>query len=78
MLDSVLWCKLFRLSTQFSKVKNWILIYRGTRDGFGASDFHRHCDGEAGTVTIIKTTGNIFGGYTEKSWNTLSSCRKID
>jgi len=40
ILDSVLWSKLFAISTKLSKNK-WTLIYRGTRDGFGAKDFHR-------------------------------------
>ena len=68
-MDSVLWSKLFRMSTKLSKNK-WTLIYRGTRDGFGAEDFHRECDGVAKTVTIVKTTnGNIFGGYTDLPWS---------
>ena len=68
-MDSVLWSKLFEISTKISN-NNWKLIYRGTRDGFGAKDFHRECDGVAKTVTIIKTTnGNIFGGYTDLPWS---------
>mmetsp|Transcript_12077 Transcript_12077/g.18622 ORF Transcript_12077/g.18622 Transcript_12077/m.18622 type:complete len:746 (+) Transcript_12077:170-2407(+) len=46
------------------------LLYRGSRDGFRAEDFHELCDGQGPTVTIIKDrTGNIFGGYLDKSWN---------
>ena len=68
-MDSVLWSKLFEISTKISN-NNWKLIYRGTRDGFGAKDFHRECDGVAKTVTIVKTTnGNIFGGYTDLPWS---------
>lgn len=44
---------------------NFELIYRATRDGFGASDFHSKCDCSKDTLSIIKTTeGTIFGGYT--------------
>jgi len=69
ILDTVMWCKLIRLSSHF-KNKKWKLIYRGTRDGFRGEDFHRHCDRKAGTVAIIKTTdGNVFGGYTEQLWS---------
>lgn len=69
ILDSVLWSKLFRLC-QFSKDQNWKLVYRGSKDSFGADNFHRLCDRRSKTVTVIKTTnGNIFGGYTEKSWD---------
>ncbi len=68
-MDSALWSKLFEISTKISN-NNWNLIYRGTRDGFGAKDFHRECDGVAKTVTIVKTTnGNIFGGYTDLPWS---------
>lgn len=46
------------------------LLYRGSRDGFKADDFHRHCDDKANTITIIKSAdGNIFGGYTQAKWS---------
>jgi hypothetical protein len=71
-LDSVLWSKLFEISTKISN-NNWKLIYRGTRDCFGAKDFHRKCDGVAKTVTIVKTTNvNIFGGYTDLPWSSAN------
>jgi hypothetical protein len=45
------------------------LIYRGSRDGFSAKDFHDRCDGRASTVTLIKTPqGFVFGGYTPSRW----------
>jgi hypothetical protein len=45
------------------------LQYRATRDGFSAQNFHSQCDGIPNTLTIIKSTnGNIFGGFTEKKW----------
>lgn len=50
-------------------MNNCKLIYRASRDGFGAQDFHRRCDGVPDTLTVIKaTSGNIFGGFTQKSW----------
>jgi hypothetical protein len=46
------------------------LLYRGTRDGFGCTDFHGKCDGHGNTITLIRTTKNfIFGGYTPLSWD---------
>jgi len=46
------------------------LQYRATRDGFTSNSFHRKCDGISNTLTVIKSTnGNIFGGFTEKAWN---------
>jgi hypothetical protein len=54
----------------FPKDLKWDLKYRGTRDGFKASDFHAKCDGIANTLTVIKSkNGNIFGGFTEKEWH---------
>jgi hypothetical protein len=44
-------------------------LWRGSRDGFGASDFHRRCDGHANTLTVIlDTNGNVFGGFTPVEW----------
>ena len=45
------------------------ILYRGTRDGFKAANFHDKCDNKGATLTIIKVNSNIFGGYTEMSWN---------
>jgi hypothetical protein len=51
----------------------WKLLYRGSDDGFGASNFHKKCDGIANTVTIIlSTTDRIFGGFTPVSWDSTS------
>jgi hypothetical protein len=45
------------------------LLWRGSRDGFGAGTFHSRCDGHQNTLTVIlDTKGNIFGGYTPLSW----------
>jgi hypothetical protein len=52
----------------------WELLYRATRDGFGAKDFHQKCDNFKNTLVIIKSTsGNIFGGFTSKPWNSIST-----
>ncbi|AGO84776.2 TLD containing protein [Pandoravirus salinus] len=49
---------------------SWHLLYRASRDGWHASDFHRACDGQGPTVTIIRTTkGHLFGGHLSKSWH---------
>jgi hypothetical protein len=45
------------------------LIYRASRDDFGASSFHSKCYNISNTVTIIKTTSNsVFGGFTSAKW----------
>jgi hypothetical protein len=45
-------------------------LYRGTRDGFGAKDFHSKCDGHSNTLTILKAKESsfIFGGFTTVDW----------
>jgi hypothetical protein len=41
--------------------------------GSTAQNFHTKCDTVANTLTIIKSTnGNIFGGFTEKAWDSSS------
>lgn len=46
------------------------LVYRGSRDGFNAQDFHSRCDGQGSTVTIVKSDkGKVFGGYTDIEWS---------
>ena len=48
-------------------------MYRATRDGFSADEFHSRCDNMGKTLTIIKTeNGNVFGGYAETKWRSTS------
>jgi hypothetical protein len=61
--------------TEF-ETKTWELLYRGTRDGFGTSNFHSKCDQHANTLTIILTTaGYIFGGFTPIAWDSSKSTK---
>ena len=54
--------------------RKWSLLYRGSRDGFGAFDFHSNCDHKPNTLTIVKSDiGNIFGGFTSAHWNSSGS-----
>ncbi len=55
---------------EFSPNDKWSLLYRATRDGFGANDFHSRCDGHSNTLTILKAKGSqfIFGGFTTVFW----------
>jgi hypothetical protein len=49
------------------------LLWRGSRDGFRANDFHQRCDGCAPTLTLISDlNGNIFGGFTPVAWESRS------
>jgi hypothetical protein len=50
------------------------LLYRGSRDGFAAADFHRLCDGKGRTLTVVQTPqGCVFGGYASVSWNSTAN-----
>jgi hypothetical protein len=49
------------------------LLYRGSRDGFDASNFHAKYDNQSHTITFICTTKDfIFDGYTPLSWDSTS------
>jgi hypothetical protein len=57
----------------------WILLYRGSRDDFAASNFHSKCDSHSNTILLIETTkGYIFGGFTLVSWDSSSGTYKPD
>ena len=44
------------------------LLYRASRDGWAASNFHERCDNKASTVTVVLSGTNIFGGFAKRSW----------
>jgi hypothetical protein len=53
----------------FAEFRKFSLLWRGSRDGFKAEEFHRRCDGHANTLAVIlDTKGNIFGGFTPVEW----------
>lgn len=57
----------FGLATSINQ--KWQLIYKGQRDGFTSEDFHRCCNNQGSTITLIQTTrGFLFGGFTAISW----------
>ncbi|CAG8667329.1 4761_t:CDS:2, partial [Paraglomus occultum] len=47
------------------------LLYRGSRDGYRPSAFHKLCDNQGPTIAVIRTKENneIIGGYNPTSWN---------
>ena len=50
------------------------LLYRGSKDGWAASNFHRLCDNKGPTVTLVKSSaGRVCGGFTTLSWTTNKS-----
>ena len=57
--------------------QKWDLLYRATRDGFEAADFHAKCDGKSKTLVIVKAeSGNVFGGYTDCTWDRSEKSKK--
>ena len=56
------------------------LVYRGSKDGATAKDFHAKCDLIGPNITLIKTKKNyIFGGFSNKGWKHLfKDMRKDD
>ena len=56
--------------TDFPSDTRWHLLYKATRDGWNAENFHEKCDGKCPTLVVIKSDDNVFGGYAEKPWFT--------
>jgi hypothetical protein len=55
------------------KKRSFTLLWRGSRDGFKAKQFHHRCDGNPNTLTVIlDTNGKIFGGFTPVEWDSRS------
>lgn len=47
----------------------FVLLYRGSRDRDGASDFHLKCDKYRNTLILVKTKKGLrFGGFTCETW----------
>ena len=56
------------------KINKYTLLFRASRDGYKASNFHSKCDGKSNTVTLVETmTGRRFGGFTDAQWDQSSS-----
>eukprot|EP00479_Gromia_sphaerica_P007858 TRINITY_DN278_c0_g1_i1.p1 TRINITY_DN278_c0_g1~~TRINITY_DN278_c0_g1_i1.p1 ORF type:complete len:138 (-),score=15.66 TRINITY_DN278_c0_g1_i1:361-774(-) len=63
------------LDTFMNANPTWTLLYRSSRDGATAKNFHEGCDGKSPTITLIKVKGkpHIFGGYSPKPWRSIQS-----
>jgi hypothetical protein len=78
LLDSLIVSDCPLIEQEFSD-KDAKLLWRGSRDGFGANEFRRRCDGRANTLTlIVDTDGNVFGGFTPVEWESLNGKYKGD
>ncbi|CDW89372.1 tldc domain-containing protein [Stylonychia lemnae] len=56
------------------------LLYKASRDGYKAANFHTFCDNKGPTMTfILNEHGQVFGGYTSVSWQSTSQwCNYTD
>ena len=64
---------------QYNRFIRLTLVYRGSRDGDRAKNFHNKCDLIGPNITLIRTKkGFIFGGFTIKSWKHLYKDVKKD
>ncbi len=52
------------------KIKEYKLLFKAKRDGFGSKDFHSKCDNKSYTVSFVKSKeGKRFGGFTDVEWD---------
>jgi len=66
--------KKFHDLLNLNNVKAYSLLFRATRDGFGAEQFHSKCDGIKHTVMVAKSDKDfVFGGYTDLAWHSNNS-----
>jgi hypothetical protein len=51
-------------------------IYKASRDGFGAQDFHTACDKKGATlIVVLSEHGHLFGGFTTVPWGSIENNR---
>ncbi|XP_068705887.1 latent-transforming growth factor beta-binding protein 1-like [Montipora foliosa] len=56
------------LSPVIGDDSRWELCYRSSTHGDSDRTFHRKCDGRNNTVTIVKKSDFVFGGFTDIPW----------
>ena len=72
--------KIIRSAKEVNIIHNWLsednsngelhLLYRSSRDGLSAGEFHNSCDNKGRTLVLIETTeGDVVGGYTNTDWD---------
>ena len=49
--------------------KTWKLCFRASENNFLSESFHAHCDDQGPTVTLVRVGEYVFGGYTDRAWN---------
>ena len=65
--------KLLSLKNKLEKAKHFQLLFRASDHNHSTKKFHNLCDNKGPTISIIKSEcGNIYGGYTSKSWTSAN------
>ena len=50
--------------------KKWQLCFRASQhNDYSSRALHAACDNKGPTVTLVQVGENVFGGYTDKSWD---------
>jgi hypothetical protein len=64
------WIDRLEITDNMKYLYEFKLILRGSRDGFSPSEFHKICDNQPHTITIIKVkdSDEILGGYNPIVW----------
>ena len=71
--------KIIRSAKEAEIIHNWLnednsdgelhLLYRSSRDGLTAEEFHKTCDNKGRTFVLIETTEGVVGGYSNSDWD---------
>lgn len=56
------------LATEWWPHKKFDLLYSGARDRMTPHAFHKRCNRKGPTLTLIRSGGYVFGGYTTANW----------
>mmetsp|Transcript_21001 Transcript_21001/g.41904 ORF Transcript_21001/g.41904 Transcript_21001/m.41904 type:complete len:590 (+) Transcript_21001:58-1827(+) len=78
--------KIIRSAKEAEIIHNWLnednsdgelhLLYRSSRDGLSAEEFHHTCDKKGRTLVLIETTEGVVGGYSNSDWDCENFSRK--
>jgi hypothetical protein len=68
------WIDNKRDNTKYNKISHkFNLLYRASRDGNSATEFHSKCDNKGATIVVakIKNSEQIIGGYSPLHWDLI-------
>jgi len=56
------------------KNKKMKLIFKGTKHGMNATEFHKLCNSKGPTLTVMKSNyGKVFGGFLDQDWKGVNN-----